>query len=134
MTTRRHISVPSKVTLSIALAILLGSSCLKGCAREPLNLVKTKVFALTPHEYFGRKVALEGQILGTGPGGAFFFLEDESGRILVSTESIPRRVACHQGQTARLIGALRSVAQPTSTSSYASALYFSMEHLVDCRP
>lgn len=102
------------------------------CARENPPLVKTKVFALSPQDYTGTKSRVQGRVAASGPGAAYFLLEDESGSVVVTTESIAQKMRCPVGSNATLQGVLRQI--PDGLIGNGPKLYFSMENIVDCSP
>jgi len=105
-----------------ALAVLAGS-----CARRETSYVNAKVFSLNPDAYLGVRLAVKGRVVREGPAGSWFELEDDTGRVLIGTERLSRRVTCAQGSQAAAEGALRKL-------SGDQGLYFSMESLIHCRP
>ena len=112
----------------IALIIgLLLSGLLVSCVPQNRSAIKIKVLSLNPDEYVGSKVQVSGKVSGVGPGESYFLVEDDTGRILVGTEQISRKVGCPSQSNIELLGTLRrlkSVPQP----------YFSMESLISCKP
>ena len=109
------------------LSLLLCAAVLGSCRKQERGFVNAKVFALNPDEYLGVHVAVRGRVSREGPASAWFEMEDETGRILVSSERLSSRVACAKGSSAAAEGVLRRV-------SGADGLYFSMENLLHCRP
>jgi hypothetical protein len=98
-----------------------------GCKRNEPNFVNAKVFALDPAGYLGVTMAVRGRVVREGPGGAWFELEDETGKVLVSTERLSTRASCSAGSQAAAEGVLQRL-------SGDEGLYFSMENLIHCRP
>ena len=86
--------------------MLLGSVLVR-CAPSSSNLptVESKVFALTPQDYSGKPVQVVGRVAALGDAGAFFYLEDLTGRVLVSTAVFPHPLNCQVGQQVRVVGA-----------------------------
>lgn len=96
------------------------------CTQEARNPVKAKVFALNPQEYVGAPVELSGKVTAVGPAQSYFVVEDETGKVLVTTERLGDRVRCGKDATARLTGRL-------SQAKASKSFYLSMEALHECR-
>lgn len=113
------------VLKALALVVLLTgtSSCRKG----ERMFVNAKVFALDPERHLGVLVSVRGRVIREGPAQAWFEMEDDTGKLLVSSERLSERAGCRQGATVAVEGVLRRV-------SGAEGLYFSMENLLHCRP
>ncbi len=112
--------------LSLIVGVL--SCCgVSSCAKTERDFVKAKVFALNADDYLGVKVSVKGRVVREGPASAWFEMEDETGRVLVSSERLARRIRCSKGSEAAAEGTLRRVPG-------AEGLYFSMESLLHCRP
>ena len=95
------------------------------CTPKNRNFVKAKVFALNPGEYIGKRVFLVGKVKKTGPAGSFFVFEDESGRVLVTSERVARPTSCEEGAPVTLSGKLLKT--PSSDEAF-----FSMDSLLEC--
>jgi hypothetical protein len=112
------------LALGVLVALVGGAvSCRKG----ERVFVNAKVFALDPDPYLGVLVAVKGRVIREGPAQAWFEMEDDTGKLLVSSERLSARAGCRQGAAVAVEGVLRRV-------SGAEGLYFSMENLLHCRP
>jgi hypothetical protein len=107
--------------------LLACALCASACRKQERVFVNAKVFALNPDQFQGVHVAVRGRVTRVGPASAWFEMEDETGRILVSSERVSTRVRCAEGSQIEAEGVLRSV-------SGDDGLYFSMENLLHCRP
>jgi hypothetical protein len=96
-----------------------------GCEKSEPAYVNAKVFALNPEEYVDTLVAVKGKVVQEGPSSAWSQWEDETGRILVSTETVPYKVACPVGSRVAARGVLRRL-------SGEQGLYFSLKSLLHC--
>ena len=112
--------------LFLSVLLAAGTACaFISCTREPRNPVKAKVFALNPNEYIGSKVELSGRVTQIGPGNAYFTLEDDTGRVLVTSERLESRVSCPPNARIALSGRLARL-------KTAGGLYFSIDEVLDC--
>lgn len=114
------------LALAGALA-LFATPWVAGCQRREPAFVDAKAFALSPEESVGAELAVKGRVVREGPAGAWFELEDDTGRVLVSTERLVGRVSCPVGAQAAAEGVLRGLRG-------GRGLYFSMHSLLHCRP
>ena len=107
------------------LVFLLFVCTTAACTGEARNPVKTKVFTLNPSEYIGSKVELSGRVTQKGPGDAYFTLEDDSGRVLATTERLESPTHCPANARIAVSGRL---ARLNSTTG----LYFSIDEVLEC--
>ena len=112
---------------SALLAVVLAWGGASACTKTERDFVKAKVFALNADDYLGVRVSVKGRVVREGPAAAWFEMEDDTGRVLVSSERLPYRIRCGKGAEAAVEGVLRRVPG-------AEGLYFSMESLLHCRP
>ncbi|MEY4064938.1 MAG: hypothetical protein RIR26_1146 [Pseudomonadota bacterium] len=119
-----HLNAARRGTLA---ALVLLSAGLLSCVPDKQAPVKIKVLSLNPEEYFGTQIQLKGKVVALGPAEAYWVVEDETGRVLVGTERIARKMGCQSQSQVELEGTLlklKSVSQP----------YFSMKKLISCIP
>lgn len=96
------------------------------CTNKRVEHGSAKLFALTPQEFANVPMRLSGTVAARGPSASYFILEDDSGRVFISTHRTVERVACPVGARATLEGKLEKIA---SENSY----YFAMEKLIECQ-
>jgi hypothetical protein len=97
------------------------------CTEKGPEVVSSKVFALNPADYLAKKdlLFLRGKVLTPSKASVTFILEDESGRVLVSTENLSERFTCPEGADVLIEGRLKS-------SRVAGHVHFSMTRLHEC--
>ena len=105
-----------------ATALLL----LGGCTKAGPNVIQAKVFALTPEEHLGKPVHVSGILTRPGPGKAYFFLRDETGTVLVTTESLGEPFPCANDTGILAMGVVRKAESTGGT-------YVSITKVIDCR-
>ena len=98
---------------------------LVGCTQKGPEIGSAKLFALTPHDFVRVPMRLTGSVVGVGPAGSYFILEDDSGKMLVSAHRLQDSFSCPVGSRASLEGRLEKL---ESEKSY----YFAMEKLTEC--
>ncbi len=97
-----------------------------GCTAGARDVVKTKVFALTPDTYLEQKVSTQGKVSTRIPAGAGFLLTDDSGSVFVSTQFVAERFTCPEGANIFIEGFLRK-------NSSIEQTYFMMTKVHECQ-
>jgi hypothetical protein len=95
------------------------------CKKNSPELVKAKSFALAPKDYENVEVSISGKITALGSGSAFYIIEDDTGKIMVSTEKINSSVKCNVGDLLKAVGALKVLPENLGQ-------YFSITRLESC--
>lgn len=113
------------IPLPVPHAVLLSAAALGFTACHPAGppLVKAKVIALSPAEYAGKKLSLEGKVVEAGAMGAYFILEDDTGRTFVSGASVDGRINCGKDSVLSVIG---------EPKRHEGQVYFDAEKVVTC--
>jgi hypothetical protein len=96
------------------------------CKQNSPEVITAKSFALAPRDYENVEVSVSGKIVALGPGESFFIVEDETGKIMVSTEKISSQLRCEVGHQLKAVGSLKVL--PESLGQY-----FSISRLESCR-
>ena len=105
--------------------IFLKLGFIASCAEPPVTFVKAKVFALNPDNFLQKRMGITGKVTRVGPGDAWFEIEDETGKLIVSSERLSQKIDCRPGAIASFVGSLNRL-------SDGSSLYFSIEKFVSC--
>lgn len=110
-----------------AFALFLSLSVVFACSKAPVEKGNAKILALSPAEHVGNRMTLEGKVASVGVGGAYFILEDESGKVLVSTHRVSSQLNCQTGERVQVVGMLERFERENK-------YFFSMEKLNECSP
>jgi hypothetical protein len=95
------------------------------CKQSSPEIVEAKSFALAPKDYENVEVSVSGKIVAFGAGESFFVVEDNTGRVLVSTEKITTQLKCKIGHQLKAVGSLKVL--PDNLGQY-----FSISRLESC--
>jgi hypothetical protein len=106
--------------LLIALLIFL-----HGHAFSADEFTDIKFFALDPGQYVGKSVALRGTVRTSGPALSWFILEDDTGKVLVTTVDTGVSLLCVPGALVELDGKLTFLGDDYG-------LYFAMNRMRSC--
>jgi hypothetical protein len=115
-----------KKQISKLLSFAFVALALHSCKQSSPELVKAKSFALAPKDYENVEVSVAGKIVALGPGESFFIIEDETGKIMISTEKITTVLKCEVGHELKAVGTLKVL--PDNLGQY-----FSISRLDSCR-
>lgn len=85
-----------------------------------------KFFALDPSQYVGKSVSLRGTVRTSGPALSWFILEDDTGKVLVTTVDSGVTLLCRPGSSVEVDGTLTFLGEEYG-------LYFAMSHLRACK-
>lgn len=106
--------------------VLLCALAVSGCFSRSTDQGKAKLFVLNPEEYLGTRLTLAGTVSHTVPAESFFILEDDTGKVVVSTHRTASKIDCPVGSRVAVEGALEKLEKK-------SQYYFAMERLIECK-
>lgn len=105
--------------------VIIGLLLWHGPASASEEFTDIKFFALDPSQYVGKTVALRGTVRTSGPALSWFILEDDTGKVLVTTVDSGVSLICGPGSSVELDGTLTFLGQE-------HGFYFAMRRLRSC--